>query len=226
MPPPPPGAQGLVARTLNPGDDRRPRLCPLALTIEAPRRPAAGLVVQIVRLPRRDRGRLQADDIVVDAPITINGWSPRNNSRRFAGQVRCARPSPSRSTPFRSGSRRRSASGLSPTWPSVRITSPVVTHPSMALRKLRGPADRHDPGLRLGGGNAVDACGINGHHGQRQILSTSADENRVLVAPWVAQMTEIVQALTGTGRSTRSPKPVAGKTGTTRTAGSSASRAG
>ena len=38
---------------LDPGDGRRPRLCPLALQSRDPGDPPAGLVVQIVRLPRR-----------------------------------------------------------------------------------------------------------------------------------------------------------------------------
>jgi penicillin-binding protein 1A len=44
------------------------------------------------------------------------------------------------------------------------------------------------------------------------------DENRVLVAPWVAaHMTDLLQAavLTGTGRAAHIGRPVAGKTGTT-----------
>jgi penicillin-binding protein 1A len=46
----------------------------------------------------------------------------------------------------------------------------------------------------------------------------SADEGRVLVAPWVAaEMTDLLQSavMTGTGRAAQIGRPVAGKTGTT-----------
>jgi penicillin-binding protein 1A len=69
-------------------------------------------------------------------------------------------------------------------------------------------------------GNAVTPYGI------RRVTTASGqilyqhqpDENRVLVAPWVAaQMTDLLQAavLTGTGRGAQIGRPVAGKTGTT-----------
>jgi penicillin-binding protein 1A len=107
-----------------------------ARSTTAPPRPiaAARLGVQIVRLSRRARSRLQARRHRPDEPITINGWSPRNNSRTFAGQV-----------PL------RQAFAQSINTVSVRlaqevgfrtvadmaqrfgITTPVVTHPSMAL---------------------------------------------------------------------------------------------
>ena len=52
----------------------------------------------------------------------------------------------------------------------------------------------------------------------RLLYQHSADEGRVLVAPWVAaEMTDLLQSavLSGTGRAAQIGRPVAGKTGTT-----------
>ena len=52
----------------------------------------------------------------------------------------------------------------------------------------------------------------------RQLYQREGDEERVLVAPWVAaEMTDLLQSavLTGTGRAAQIGRPVAGKTGTT-----------
>src|SRR5258708_34235409 len=50
------------------------------------------------------------------------------------------------------------------------------------------------------------------------LYQREGDEDRVLVAPWVAaEMTDLLQSavLTGTGRAAQIGRPVAGKTGTT-----------
>ena len=52
----------------------------------------------------------------------------------------------------------------------------------------------------------------------RLLYQHERDEERVLVAPWVAaEMTDLLQSavLTGTGRAAQIGRPVAGKTGTT-----------
>jgi penicillin-binding protein 1A len=52
----------------------------------------------------------------------------------------------------------------------------------------------------------------------RQLYQHDSNEERVLVAPWVAaEMTDLLQSavLTGTGRAAQIGRPVAGKTGTT-----------
>jgi penicillin-binding protein 1A len=52
----------------------------------------------------------------------------------------------------------------------------------------------------------------------RQLYTREGDDERVLVAPWVAaEMTDLLQSavLTGTGRAAQIGRPVAGKTGTT-----------
>jgi penicillin-binding protein 1A len=163
------------------------------------------------------------ESMVSDEPITINGWSPRNNNRGFAGQVTV-----------------RQAFAQSINTVSVRlaqevgfrtvadmaqrfgITTPVVTHPSMALgsSEVRLLDMTRAFASVAAKGNAVVPYGIrrvttaNGE----MLYQHQADENRVLVAPWVAaQMTDLLQAavLTGTGRGAQIGRPVAGKTGTT-----------
>jgi penicillin-binding protein 1A len=163
------------------------------------------------------------DDKVSDEPITINGWSPRNNNRGFAGQVTI-----------------REAFAKSINTVSVRlaqevgfrtvadmaqrfgITTPVVTHPSMALgsSEVRLIDMTRAFASVAAKGNAVVPYGI-----KRVTTADGAilyqhppDESRVLVAPWVAaQMTDLLQAavMTGTGVAAQIGRPVAGKTGTT-----------
>ncbi|HET9637902.1 MAG TPA: PBP1A family penicillin-binding protein [Allosphingosinicella sp.] len=163
------------------------------------------------------------DDIVTDEPITINGWSPRNNSGGFAGQVTV-----------------RQAFAQSINTVSVRlaqevgfrtvadmaqrfgITTPVVTHPSMALgsSEVRLIDMTRAFASVAAKGNAVVPYGIKRvtTAGGEVLYQHQPAENRVLVAPWVAaQMTDLLQAavLTGTGRGAQIGRPVAGKTGTT-----------
>jgi penicillin-binding protein 1A len=166
---------------------------------------------------------IKPDDIVTDEPITINGWSPRNNSRGYAGQVTV-----------------RQAFAQSINTVSVRlaqevgfrtvadmaqrfgITTPVVTHPSMALgsSEVRLIDMTRAFASVAAKGNAVVPYGIKRvtTAGGQILYQHQPDENRVLVAPWVAaQMTDLLQAavLTGTGRGAQIGRPVAGKTGTT-----------
>ena len=163
------------------------------------------------------------DDLIPDQPITINGWSPRNNNRGFAGEVTV-----------------RQAFAQSINTVSVRlaqevgfrtvadmaqrfgITSPVTTHPSMAL----GSSEVRLLDIT----RAFAAVGAKGAavipYGIKRVTSADGqilyehqrEEGRTLVAPWVAaQMTDLLQAavLTGTGRAAQIGRPVAGKTGTT-----------
>jgi penicillin-binding protein 1A len=163
------------------------------------------------------------DSMVSDEPITINGWSPRNNNRSFAGQVPV-----------------RQAFAQSINTVSVRlaqevgfrtvadmaqrfgITTPVVTHPSMALgsSEVRLLDMTRAFASVAAKGNRVVPYGIKRvTKMDGQILyQHQPDEGGVLVAPWVAaQMTDLLQAavLTGTGRAAQIGRPVAGKTGTT-----------
>src|SRR5687768_13056505 len=163
------------------------------------------------------------DDMVVDAPLTINGWSPRNNSRSFAGAVTV-----------------RQAFAQSINTVSVRlaqevgfrtvadiaqrfgISSKITTHPSIALGSgevrlidmTRAYASVANKGV------AVVPYGIRRvTTAEGELLyQHEGDDSRTLVAPHVAaQMTDLLQAavMTGTGAAAQIGRPVAGKTGTT-----------
>jgi penicillin-binding protein 1A len=163
------------------------------------------------------------DDSVVDEPVTIDGWSPRNSSGRFSGQVNIR-------TAFAYSLNTIAAKlGLEVGFGTVAdmarrfgITTPVNTRPSMVL----GTSD-----VRLidmtrafasvaAKGIAVTPFGIKKVTtiGDRTLYEHEVDTSRVLVAPYVAaQMTDLLQTAvaTGTGAAAQIGRPVAGKTGTT-----------
>ncbi|KTT75250.1 transglycosylase domain-containing protein [Sphingomonas endophytica] len=158
----------------------------------------------------------------LDAPVTIDGWSPRNDSRRFSGDVtlRTAFAYSLNTVAAKLGQ----AVGFQTVADMARrfgITTPVNTHPSMVL----GTSD-----VRLidmtrafasvgNKGVAVAPFGITRVTAEGQeIYRHEVDRNQVLVAPNVAaEMTDLLQTTvnTGTGRAAQIGRPVAGKTGTT-----------
>ncbi|MEP9402433.1 PBP1A family penicillin-binding protein [Sphingomonas sp. VNH70] len=165
---------------------------------------------------------MNPDSQVQDAPITIDGWSPRNNSRRFSGQVsmRTAFAYSLNTVAARLGQQ----VGFGTVADMARrfgITTPVDTRPAMVL----GTSD-----VRLidmtrayasvaSGGTAVVPYGITRVTANGSVIyQHQVDSSRVLVAPYVAQqMTDLLQTAvnTGSGRAAQIGRPVAGKTGTT-----------
>ena len=162
------------------------------------------------------------DDTVVDEPVTIDGWSPRNDSRRNSGSV-------SLRTAFAYSLNTVAAKlgqevGFATVADMARrfgITTPVNTHPSMVL----GTSD-----VRLidmtrafasvaANGVAVQPYAITRVEAEGQVIYThEVDRSHVLVAPYVAsEMIDLLQTAvnTGTGRAAQIGRPVAGKTGTT-----------
>jgi len=162
-------------------------------------------------------------DTVPDEPITINGWSPRNNSRNFAGDVTLreafARSINTVSVRLAQEVGFRTVANIAQRF---GITTPVNTHPSMAL----GSSDVRLIDMTRAYA-AVARKGISvTPYGIRRVTTAKgellyqheSDESRVLVAPHVAaQMTDLLQAavMTGTGTAANIGRPVAGKTGTT-----------
>jgi len=163
------------------------------------------------------------EDAVVDEPVTIDGWSPRNSNGKFAGPIDIR-------TAFAFSINTVAAKlGLQVGFPTIAdmarrfgITTPVDTHPSMVLgtsdvRLLdmtRAFAAVNNKGI------AVVPYGIVKVTGPKNsiLYEHEVDDSRVLVAPWVAaQMTDLLQTAvnTGTGRAAQIGRPVAGKTGTT-----------
>lgn len=160
---------------------------------------------------------------VVDEPVTVGGWSPRNDNGRFIGATSL-----------------RAALALSINTVAVKlaqevgtrtvadmarrfgISTPVGTNASMAL----GTSDVRLIDMTRAYASVAQRGVAVVPYGIRQVRTADGtllyqnpgSENRVLVAPWVAaQMTDLLQAavMTGTGRAAQLGRPTAGKTGTT-----------
>ncbi len=162
------------------------------------------------------------EDKELDAPVTIDGWSPRNDSRRNSGEVTLR-------TAFAYSLNTVAAKlgqmvGFQTVADMARrfgITTPVNTHPSMVLgtsevrlidmtRAFASVANK---------GVAVTPYAITKVTSDGETIYThEVDRSHVLVAPDVAaRMTDLLQTAvnTGTGRAAQIGRPVAGKTGTT-----------
>jgi penicillin-binding protein 1A len=166
---------------------------------------------------------MKPTDTIVDEPVTIDGWSPRNAEREYLGPV-SLREAFSRS--INTVSAKIGAQvGFSTIADMARrfgITTPIATYPSMVLgsndvrliEMTRAFASIANKGVAVtpyGIRRVVTADG-------RVLYNHDSDEERVLVAPWVAaEMTDLLQSavLSGTGRAAQIGRPVAGKTGTT-----------
>jgi penicillin-binding protein 1A len=162
------------------------------------------------------------DDQVVDEPVTIEGWSPRNSSRRFSGAVDLR-------TAFAYSLNTIAAKlGLEAGFSTVAdmarrfgITTPINTHPSMVLGTsdvrlidmTRAFASISQKGV------AVTPYGITRVTANNQVIyQHQVDTSRVLVAPYVAAgITDLLQTAvnTGSAKAAQIGRPTAGKTGTT-----------
>ncbi|MDZ3832137.1 MAG: PBP1A family penicillin-binding protein [Sphingopyxis sp.] len=165
----------------------------------------------------------KVDDQVVDEPVTINGWSPRNSSGRFSGPM-------SLRTAFAYSVNTVAAKlgdevGFSSVANMARrfgISTPINTHPSMVL----GSAEVRVIDMTA----AFAAIARKGVSVQPYAITkvTTADgellyqrqpqNGQTLVDHWVsAGITDLMQTAvnTGTGRAAQIGRPVAGKTGTT-----------
>ncbi len=163
------------------------------------------------------------DSVVEDSPITIGGWSPRNDNGRHVGPVTL-----------------RAAFAYSINTVAVKLAQEVGTRTVADMAQRFGVTSRigTNPSMALGtsearlidmtrayaavsqGGVAITPYGI------RRVTTADgtllyqhqADETRVLVQPWVAaQMTELLAGVVaqGTGQAAQLGRPTAGKTGTT-----------
>lgn len=168
------------------------------------------------------------EDRVVDEPVDWNGWQPRNSSGRFSGEmnVRSAFAYSVNTVAAQLGAE----VGLHTVANMAQrfgITTPINTHPSMVL----GTSDVRviDMARAFASvqarGTAVEPYGIvrvtmenPESREEMELFRAEIDQSRVLVAPYVAaEMTDLLQTAvaTGTGRTARIGRPVAGKTGTT-----------
>jgi penicillin-binding protein 1A len=166
---------------------------------------------------------MKPTDTIVDEPITIDGWSPRNSTRTNLGPV-TLREAFSRSINTISA-KIGAQLGFGTIADMARrfgITTQISTYPSMVLgtsdvrlidmtRAFASVANKGVAVTPYGIRKVVTADG-------RLLYQHDPSEERVLVAPWVAaEMTDLLQSavLTGTGRAAQIGRPVAGKTGTT-----------
>ena len=162
-------------------------------------------------------------DIVVDEPVEIEGWSPRNSNRQFLGEV-TVREAFARSintvsaqfgAQFGFGTIASMASRFG-------ISDDISTYPSMVLgtSELRLIDMTRAFAAVSNGGVSVPPYAITKVETAegRLLYQRQPGPERVLVAPWVAQeMTDLLQSAVqyGTGRAAQIGRPVAGKTGTT-----------
>jgi penicillin-binding protein 1A len=162
------------------------------------------------------------EDTIVDEPVTIDGWSPRNDSRRNSGPV-------SLRTAFAYSLNTVAAKlgqevGFTTIADMARrfgITTPINTHPAMVLGTSDVRLIDMTRAFASVAAKGVDVVpyGITRVTARGQTIYThEVDRSRVLVAPYVAaEMTDLLQTAvnTGTGRQAQIGRPVAGKTGTT-----------
>ena len=166
---------------------------------------------------------MKPTDTLVDEPVTIDGWTPRNATRTHQGPV-SLREAFARSINTISA-KIGSELGFSTIAGMARrfgITTPISTNPSMVLGTsdvrlidmTRAFASVHNRGIAVTPYAVRKVVTADG----RLLYQRNGSDERVLVAPWVAAgMIDLLQAavLTGTGRAAQIGRPVAGKTGTT-----------
>ena len=162
------------------------------------------------------------EDKEVDEPVTIDGWSPRNDSRRNSGEVTLRTAfAYSLNTVAAKLGQQVGFTTIADMARRFGITTTVNTHPSMVLgtsevrlidmtRAFASVANK---------GVAVTPYGITRVTAEGEtIYQYEVDRSHVLVTPNVAaQMTDLLQTAvnTGTGKLAQIGRPVAGKTGTT-----------
>ncbi len=166
---------------------------------------------------------MKPDSPVVDEPVTIGDWSPRNSNREFAGaiDVRTAFAFSINTVAAKLGQQ----VGFDTIADMARrfgIGSKLNTHPSMVLGTsdvrlidmTRAFAAIARKGVAVVPYGIVKVTTARGD----LLYQHETDDNRVLVAPWVAaEVTDLLQTAvnTGTARAAQIGRPVAGKTGTT-----------
>ena len=166
---------------------------------------------------------MKPTDVIVDEPVTIDDWTPRNSTRTHQGPV-TLREAFARSINTISAkigaelgfgtiadmARRFGISGHISTYPSMVLGTADVRLIDMT-RAFASVQNRGVAVVPYAVRRVVTADG-------RMLYTHQGEAERVLVAPWVAAgMTDLLQAavLTGTGRAAQIGRPVAGKTGTT-----------
>ena len=166
---------------------------------------------------------MKPTDTMVDQPVDIQGWKPRNSTRAYAGTV-TLREAFSRSINTISAQigDKLGFSTIADMARRFGITATLSTYPSMVLgssevrliEMTKAFASVNNHGINVSPYAIRKVVTADG----RLLYNREPTEDRVLVAPWVAaEMTDLLQSavLSGTGRAAQIGRPVAGKTGTT-----------
>jgi penicillin-binding protein 1A len=163
------------------------------------------------------------EDRVVDTPVTIDGWSPRNSEGGYAGEINVR-------TAFAYSKNTVAAQlgnevGFGTVASMARrfgISTPISTYPAMVLGSsevrvidmTRAFAEVAAKGMSVEPYGIVKVTASDG----RVLYSHEQKRSTQLVPDYVAAgMTDLLQTAvsTGTGRAAQIGRPVAGKTGTT-----------
>ena len=211
-------------RRRGPGDGRRQDYVDSIYNraTQATRQPGSAFKL-FVYLAALESG-MKPTDTIVDEPVTIDGWSPRNSTRTNLGPV-TLREAFSRSINTISakigaqlgfGDHRRHGAPLRDHHPDLDLSRRWCSGPSdvRLIDMTRAFAAVANKGVAVTPYAIRKVVTADG----RLLYQHEGDEERVLVAPWVAaEMTDLLQSavLTGTGRAAQIGRPVAGKTGTT-----------
>jgi penicillin-binding protein 1A len=166
---------------------------------------------------------MKPTDTIVDEPVTIDGWTPRNSTRTYAGPV-SLREAFARSINTISAKigAQLGFGAIADMARRFGISSNISTYPSMVLGTsdvrlidmTRAFASVGNQGVSVSPYAIRKVVTADG----KMLYQKDSEEARVLVAPWVAaEMVDLLQSavLTGTGRAAQIGRPVAGKTGTT-----------
>lgn len=166
---------------------------------------------------------MTTESSVVDEPVDINGWKPRNSSGRYSGAInlRTAFTYSVNTIAAKIGAE-VGTSAIADMARRFGITTPINTLPSMVLGTsdvrlidmTRAYASVASKGIAIVPFGITKVMTDKGE----LLYEHEADNSRVLVAPYVAAgMTDLLQTAVsvGTGKAAQIGRPVAGKTGTT-----------
>jgi penicillin-binding protein 1A len=163
------------------------------------------------------------EDKVVDEPVTINGWSPKNSGGSYAGEITLRTAfAYSKNTVAAKIGQEVGTSAVANMARRFGITTPISTGPAMVLgssetrviEMTRAFAEIQARGRSVAPYGISKVTTIDGE----VIYRYKAKGGTQLVQPYVAAgVTDLMQSAVaaGTGRAAQIGRPVAGKTGTT-----------
>lgn len=163
------------------------------------------------------------EDKVVDEPVTINGWSPKNSGGSYAGEITLRTAfAYSKNTVAAKIGQEVGTGAVANMARRFGITTPISTGPAMVLgssetrviEMTRAFAEIQARGRSVAPYGISKVTTIDGE----VIYRYKAKGGTQLVQPYVAAgVTDLMQSAVaaGTGRAAQIGRPVAGKTGTT-----------